>query len=388
MNTVKLTILALLVSFIGLSQNIEAYGEIYNKSNWTDTSDFKTFGDAALSVNQNGFIDMTCATRGTYGQYFVLDDYVTGLDKWTFWIDVRVVSTPVSNSYGFGPGIVSVAAGSQQNMVSTVAMTNTPNAGKIYHMWSTQGIFSVIGYTSTGITFSQNDIIRLFVERNEGDINITAWVLGTGEVLELIYEYTIPGAPFPPNTGKFGVYLLGGDYELRSMQIHSKELKNAKLILVGDSKFMGYNGDGFDNTIANQLDEIYGGVISLAQGNDTTIETLAKMPEIIALSPKAILMNPGSNDKRFGYTFAEWSTRYDLAVTMAESAGIEVYHMLVWDEVVLKFQDYRNHVKGKYAADKIIDPGNVSSSSDEVHQSQAGNNELVAKIIAKIGNRI
>lgn len=366
------------------------YGIIYENDNFTDASDFTAFGDAS-AVASGGKLRVTCVTNGTFDQYLVLNTTTTGLGKHKTTIEFELPNAPASNTFGLGVGIRSVNTYVPLSMVARISLTNTGTQGDRYFEYTNThpGAYTIATSSSvSSFAVSQNDTIQIVLEQDLDEITITYWNKTTSNKNILSYTYTLPNAPFPSNTGQFAIHCIGGTYDVTYYKVESKEWKNAKLLCIGDSKLNGFTGDSFEQSIPQQLEFLYRGIHDNTGGNDRSADVLLKIQEIIDFAPKKVLLNIGSNDKREGRTLLQWQTDYDDIVTQLEAAGIDVYHLLQFNESVLSFTDYNSHITGTYSADRIVDPLEVTLDVSGVHPDQTGMDQAFMAIISKIGDKI
>src|SRR5438445_3179719 len=87
-------------------------GYVYNKSSWSDLSDFTTFGSISASVVSNQI--QVSGGAGDFTQGLILTAYgVTMLENYTATIKIKV-GTKTSTSFGIGFGTKSINAWSNQ----------------------------------------------------------------------------------------------------------------------------------------------------------------------------------------------------------------------------------------------------------------------------------
>lgn len=361
-------------------------GFIYNESSWADVSDFTLDGNAT-AVLSGSKIDVGTTGGGVFTDTIRIDR-PTGLDKYKITFEVDVINAPTATSYGLGIGVVSRNTSVPFEMSTWHIMWTGATRSDMAIYYNGGSGYGSIASDTSGVTFSQNDILRYEIEQDVNVLTFTVSNLSTTSRRELIYTYTLPTSPFLNNAGDFALYMIGGTYEMQKLQIESKEFQRAKLMCIGDSKTVGYSGTAFNTSYPQQLLSNYGKIANNSGGSDKTAEVLLKVTEIIAYAPKKVLLNIGSNDKRDGVTLAQWKTNYDSIVSQLSAAGISVYHLLQLNETVLTFTDYNAHINATYSASKIVDAGTISLDGDGIHPSQTGMDEIYSAIVAQIGSEI
>lgn len=361
------------------------FGYLYNKNSWANTSDFTIFGTAAIALSGSK-LNFTTGTNGVFTNYATFGNY-TGLEKSTAIIRFKLNIAPTTTSYGFGFGLQSFNGYTKYSSIYRIGLSTNATAKGLY-VDTLQDATSTNRYTAI-FQFSSNidDVYELQITHDVNIVILKATNLTTLETDTKIFNYTMV-APFFPNVGKFALYNLGGSYEVQSVKVYSKEYKNAKLMCIGDSKTKGYIANNFNQTFVRQLQNTYGGIVNHSGGYEGVDSVLLKINEIIAMTPTKVLLNIGSNDKRSGMTFANWSTKYSSIVTQLEAAGIVVYHLLQLNESVLVFTDYNAYITATYPAGKIVNAGTITLNADGVHPGQTGHNQTYAAIVAQIGTLI
>lgn len=364
----------------------ENYGDLYNKNSWTDVSDFRLNGDATAVISGDK-INIGTTTNGVYDNYISLLD-PTGISKFNIKLTIKLINSPVATDFGIGLGMKSLNNTHPLETNISLNLSNGAGAGRQYVSYNEGVGYSILDSNASGLVYSQNDIIELNVDFNIDTFTGTFTNITTGLTKTINYVYTLPLSPFPSNTGEFALIILGGEYEMQSLQISTKLPKKINLICVGDSKTSGFSGDSFYTSFANQLNTFDIPVSYNSGGKDRTEQVLLKIPELILLNPSKVLLNIGSNDKRFGEIFTTWRDNYDSITTQLEAGGINVYHLLQLNETVLDFTDYNSHITTTYPASRIVDAGTITLSGDGVHPNQTGMDEIYNAIVTQIGTEL
>jgi hypothetical protein len=89
-------------------------------------------------------------------------------------------------------------------------------------------------------------------------------------------------------------------------------------------------------------------------GSDQTGDVLAVIPEIIALKPKAVILNIGRNNICNSVPYA---SQYASIVSQLQTANITVYHMLPIFETACDQTALTNYINSTYPAANIFDTG-------------------------------
>jgi len=373
----------------GGGSTLEEYGTVYEKYTFNDASDFVLEGDATAVASGGNLTISSVAPNGTFTDKIILNQ-VTGLDKFKITIRFKMTVPKAATTYGVGLGLMSTNVNTFYQFTGRVNFDNTTN--RLLFATSSGSVYTnKINDTGNPFVNSVGDLIELSVEQDRASVktkvkNLSRNIDTVNDIEYLYTTNTVNGTM--PNVGRFCIYMLGGTYELQSMRVDSKEYKNSKLMTIGDSKTEGYTADSLDSCFSSLLDEKYKGVANNSGGYETTADTLTKVSEIIAFSPKKVLLNIGSNDKRTGIPFGTWQTNYDSITSQLVTSGADVYHLLQFNEAGLNFADYNLHITNTYPAGRIVDAGVVSLAVDGVHPDQDGHFEIFEAIVSQIGDLI
>lgn len=299
------------------------YGSLANFTTFTSLTGFVP--NAATPTVSGGQLHFTGGAQN-FSQS--LDwNYDTTLPEWTMTSTI-VAGTPSSTSAGVGLGIRSYNAGGALYItVANVDLTNTANAGFLF-IYQNDG--QAGGQSPTKITFSAGDSIRLTFVREFDTFTATASNITTGGApvtATFRYQFYYAQTKLSPNRGKFALYNFGGSQGVSSFSISSVVPKGVDLMCVGDSKtvsyYVGSYGDGYCTKLTGYLR-----TVNESGGSDETADVLAVIPELVALKPKAVLLNIGRNDIGRGVPFSTYSVNYASIVSQLVAAGISVYHLL------------------------------------------------------------
>jgi lysophospholipase L1-like esterase len=355
-------------------------GNLYNKSSWTDLSDFTNNG-ATVSVISNAL--RFTGGANTYTQVLQVNK-ATCLEYWkmTAQISVDEITT---TSFGFGLGIFSINTTGKCHAVGRIQHTTTNNQmfidGANNATWSNEAVGSVAAVTA-------GDTVEITVERVQNTIYLTSRNVTTNSGPTTIsYSYNfLTSANSIPNTGNFSIYSFGGQFTVKSLVIFSNELKNAGLMVVGDSKSVGYYASALSNRFASLLTSDFKVAVH-SGGNDKTTEVLAAISEIISLAPQQVLLCIGSNDQRVGFSSTTFQNNYNSISSQLLTAGIKVYYALPFFETAQDLTGQKTFIQSTFASNLIIDTFTPTSAAgslnvDGIHPNDQGHLEIYNAIIA------
>jgi len=351
-------------------------GTIYSTSTWPSLVAFSNNGSTSSVVaNKIQF----SGGAGTFTQTLDLARF-TCLEKWTMNARVKVGTKSVS-SFGFGLGIRSSSdtlASSKYNICGRFVMTTgfpTVDGRVILNAGSGN---TQVEISSSGLSFSVNDVIDITVTRDGYNISISAYNITTASsTISANYTFiTQPNTePYMANTGKFAIYSLGGTFTIQSLTISSNEYQNARIVLVGDSKTVGYNATLVTTRFANLLRDVYGSsnVVVIAGGSDGLGEHLDKIRELQSLTPTRFVIIGASNDFRASRTEANINADYASLVSQLLVSS-DVIHTTGMKENVLNQTTLQTYINATYSAANIIDTlgTTLTLDSDGVHPIDAG----------------
>lgn len=300
------------------------YGTLYNQTTWANLNDFTSNG-GTYSIS-SGSIAASASSPGTLNESLDFDS-VSCLEYWRQTVRFKVNSTQSGTTHGIGIGLRSVNAVTPINIAAYVDLSTDAEFGNHLVIKTNYPADSFLVSSPGTLSYSNGDSLEYYFERVNAQFIFTARNITTASTpITVTYTYPTyyqsPTPPIIPNTGKFAIYALGGNYLIDSLSIFSREIKRADLMVIGDSKTVGYYGE-FSNSPPNLLRTNFRNVVTAAGGGDRSAEILASVNEKIALNPKQVLIEAGTNDGVDSNTF---KTNYQTFVTALTTAGIPVYH--------------------------------------------------------------
>jgi hypothetical protein len=316
-------------------------------------------------------------------------NYYTGLARWHQEARIKIL-TKSATSNGIGIGVRGTLA---SNYVRFDSSTNANSGKLIVVMGST-----TVATSSLALTFSANDVILLTIER-ELDI-ITAKVRNvTTSSAEITVSYKANMAVNTErlhNTGRWTFFNFSGSFEVQAWRVYSGEIKYADLMVIGDSKTVGYNASLFIDSFPSRLSFDFSSVVIHAGGGDQmAVEGTLRLPEIVALAPKQVLIcGLGRNDIDSGSSVVTTMASYNSFVSTLVAAKIAVYHTNQMYEPVLNLAPLSTALDAAYgpsgtiAANTLIDVYTDTSTipnimaADNVHLNTLGNTVVYNRIIS------
>jgi lysophospholipase L1-like esterase len=330
-------IFLLLLSFSTLAQSVvqnqrslqNQIGTIFKETSFASSSNFPISG-TGISRGTNK-LDLT-GNPTLFTSYVVYDNSssahrYTCIEKWKQRVRVKTSSALNGTSYGLGIGIQST---NTYDPYSTTIRWSWDNAGPgaqgslyLYYKGTTGGqIQSKGSYLPTASTYYWIEI-----ERNNKDFTFRLY----SDALVPLFQETLSfnttaNYVQAHNTGQFTIHQFGGSAnEVTNWEVSSSAEVGADYVVIGDSNTQGL----FAATNANRWAEramLQGGktYVMAAGIADRTADVVNRLPEIIALKPKNVLLSIGRNDIAAGVSTGTWQANIDTIITTLEAAGITV----------------------------------------------------------------
>ena len=368
---------------------------IYEKSFWSDLSDFTVMGTAPTITN--GKIVWTAANNGT----FVNSIALTGTGNNDDEVDMEVTVSLGSGTWNTG------AAPSNYGLGIGKLATNTINA------WGASLFYNTFGTSPALQFFTVNGAggANAFAQQNAGTVTAAGSAATAGELLTLVFsqrgsrfysfvrdvtqgirvarndEFALGTCSTQfPNSDRMALWNNGGSFTIQGIRVISRKRRGAALAIVGDSKAFGCNAAARELRFGSQMSAL-GPVSVYAGSGDTTQSVLSDLGYILAAKPKAVLLNIGRNDLANGVPAATWQANYSSIVSQLKSAGVTVVHLLPIPETAQDQTALRSYITTTFAGDAMIDAATGWNSGtmlapDGIHPTAAGHAYLASLILA------
>lgn len=348
-------------------------GTIYNKSQWSAITDGGSLTDHSSGSSISGSdLSFTGGTGAFTKSLDVTNE--TKLDKWQQRLDFTVGN---NNATSFGPGIgirssnTSVAL----DVVVQLFMATGANQGKLIAYAGSA--HTNLAVTSSALTFSVGDKISMTVTLSEDILSATAFNASTLSASVSITNYNFStGSQTLPNTGRFAIFNIGGNFKVNYWSVSSTELYKPRIVVLGDSKTQFYKATRLRLGWAYLLRDYRGSqnVTVLGGGNDRSAEYLLTVWEIInRIKPDYVFVAGISNDIRTGVASGTWQANYTSEITQLQAAGITViaddglYETSVDQSAVTTWLN-ANYPNIVWASNATV----IGLNADNVHPNNAG----------------
>jgi lysophospholipase L1-like esterase len=315
-------------------KSIVPLGNIFTETSFASATDFPISGTGItrgtnkldLTGNPTLFTSYCRFDRASSSHRY------TGLEQWKELVRCKTSSALNGTSYGIGIGVRSINTWAG-NIYSTYVRWSwdTTGAGKIYLYnvdATTNQIVSGTSYVATANTYYWVE-----VERAKNSVTTTLYADNAGVKGSQLYTLTqsfslSSGFVQAHGTGQFVVQQFGGTgNEITHWETSSSALKWQDYCFIGDSNTYGLfataNNLRWSELAAEEAGVSYN--ISAAI-SERTVDTLSKIPEIIALKPRYVFISLGRNDiaTGSGSDLATAQTNLTTIISTLEAAGIVV----------------------------------------------------------------
>jgi lysophospholipase L1-like esterase len=366
---------------IGTESYKNTVGKVYDKTNWTDLSDFvvnslgATVSGGKILVPNAGVVDFSKSLQ--------LKDF-SCVNHWKIEIEFQLTQAIGAGTTGISVGIQSTNTDSLNSWANYFRMVTASNPGRMeFFSQSNGGSFASISNAGSALTFTQNDRVKLSLERSNQKVYLRAENLTNTAATPVLYATTHPFAanPIPPNTGHFAIFGQGGTCTINRITVWNNELKNPNILFIGDSKTVGYGATNLITTWVGLLGSRYKNIAISAGFGDKLTDILNRLGEISSIAPVNAVISAGSNDKRFGRTDPQIFADYTTLTNFLTGIGTNVIHLSPGYESGQDLTTQYNFIK-TLAGNKFVDVFYAiheagSLYGDGIHWSDQGNN-LVA----------
>ena len=362
---------------------------IYDKSSWSDLTDWTTQGaTAAISSNKIRFSGGNSDFLQSIG--------LSNTQIFKYWnIHARYIPTVVdATSHGLAIGTRSSNATIYKfNSFAYMQGQNDANKGKLTIGKVQLNLTVNYYYSSSNISFSAGDTIDYLLEYDGVTMTFTVYNVTTGGApvsVSVTWPYpTSLGAgtyEHPPNTGRWSVFQLRGTNDLTQFTVTSNEIKNARFCVIGDSISTRFFGSDETKNYFQRLKTNYTSVSRFAGGGDGLRELLTNLYYINNyLTPRKAFMMIGTNDLATPRTLADIQTDYLACVASLEAAGITLVHSTLCPRTDgTSTLAFRNWIIATYPAASVIDTYSFTGISmpDGVHPDDAGHLAFYTQLVA------
>jgi len=366
-------------------------------SNWTQTKPNTT-----VTVN-GGDLELS---RAVGGGYQLNSDYLryTGyggscLEDYTMTVNFKITEISASST-GFAIGVKTTATWYSDYWHIIQFNTNSGAGGKKLYFYMA-GATVATTTSATALTCAVNDECTLTIVRSADAVNsqrLTATVTNITNPNSVTHYYQFTEA-YPvtigtPPTSYFSIFPLVGNVTLHNFTVTTGWYRDINMLAVGDSITRGLYSLSYSNRWTSQ---VFNGTtrIDYSTGDigGRTSSTIDRLPEILSLRPRYILLMIGGNDLAGGVAIGTAQANYQTIVNTLTAAGIIVYHCLPTPRDATDYTTWNTWISSTYQ--KVIDTWTplkgagtdlaaAYDSGDGTHPNTAGHTLIANTILATV----
>lgn len=264
----------------------------------------------------------------------------------------------ITNNPKIGAG--SVKNGGGRNTFVMADVSNGAGAGKIVFYSS---VNTVVKTSSSALTFSAGDELRLVVTRNDATFSATFYNLTTVTNITDSYTFTLnSGSDYPPGSGDFSMVFASdglqeihyslygqtgldqwvqtidfqcvtkataGAQKIHSHKCTSTSYKNPYTLFIGNSVTYGLQQAATTASAYPKILAAYSTVtiVNNSGGGDQIADLLAKIGELRKIRPRNIAIQLGENDVIQSISSGVYEPKYTSSVSSLKSRGVKVTHL-------------------------------------------------------------
>jgi lysophospholipase L1-like esterase len=360
--------------FNGLSANKKkalsnTVGTLYEKSSWSDLSDFATFGTGGASIVSNKIKFQGGANNFANGIY--LNRTPTCLYNYTITMRFTIDLNSSTTAYAaVGQRSINTFANNQYSVVGGYSL------GPIKIGTTAQSLnlptFNTVASTAA-IASSVGDTMEVTFQRRRSTFLLKVKNLTTQNAK------TQSTQGYSPNTGQFAIINGGGEFTVTYLKIESDEQTRVRLLCVGDSKTQGA-GVSAESCFQYLLNNNYSIVGNNSGGADTTVQLVARLNEILSINPQNFLCEIGCNDIRFGVSTATWQANINTINSTLLASGINLVWMVIEPDATSNQAPLKTYLAGLGA--RVVNPTGVDMQGDGIHPTELGHSQIASSVVS------
>lgn len=367
----------------------QPYGTIFSETSFSSASRFPIVGTGIT----RGTNKLTTSGNPTlFASYVVHDDAAspfrhTCLENWKMRARIKTPSSLNNSSYGIGLGVRSTNAFDPYS--TSMRWSWDSGANFIYLYYKTSISMQIV--STTKYTPQPNTYYWVEVTRAKDSFTYKIFDGATGATQ--LYSVTLTFPTFTAgnyikahNTGQFVLYQFGGTNEITNWEVSTTALKNADYAAIGDSNMHGMFATNNSQRWVENAMTASGKTFNIFAGiSDRSSDVLQRLPEVIALKPKNVILSIGRNDLANSVALSTVQTNITNIINQLEAAGITVKlaGVIASNISVASLQTFYNGKSNQqvnaYAATKAASSTALNTtygSGDLIHLNASGNTML------------
>jgi len=342
----------------------QTYGfTVYDKSYWSNLSDFSSTGVTPTIVNQ-GSVRLSGGSTDM-SQYITIPNYANSDEN----LDIEVLFI-VNDINGRSPSIGKKSINSSGDLSGDLTAsydfsTNFIRIDQIAGNATPSGFSVAIGdLCSIKLSQRGSDVLATFTNINQDKSATNSFKFYTTNVSDLV------------------IYNGFSNVDIKKIKVTSATNSSPDVMYIGDSKSQLPLGVNKGNRFANYTSQ-FGLVDVFAGHGDKTVETLAGLPYILNhIKPKYVVLNQLRNDLANGVSSATYQANYNSIVSQLNAIGATVIHLLPIPETVLDQSAITTFISSNFT--NLVNPSAFdpfTQTSDGFHPNDSGSRFLANLIV-------
>ena len=362
---------------------VKAGNMSYKKTYWTALTDFTQVGSVAPTIVNNA-IRFTGGTND-YNNYLIINNSQNNDQNMDLELTYLMVAVPTAASLN-GIGIGRTSYNAFIKVSTAVLDLNGGTTGMV--VATNNAISGNVASANYGTVPAIGDLCRIKYSQRGNTIFGVYHNVSKG--LKNTFVYYVPfilgGATVQlPNASNVAIYNLGGTMDIIGIEVSSQSPLNPYILVIGDSKTMGWGSIDPAISWANSINQL-GQTVSWAGAADNTAEILSSIPNAIKLNPTYVLLNIGRNDIANAVSATTYQANYIAIVNALVAAGITVIHLTPIPETTVTQTVLDTFVRAQYPG-QFIDSsvGWVNAThlgTDGTHPNVSGHRLLSSLIVS------
>lgn len=311
-------------------------------------------------------------------------------EKWRFTIRFRPNVTTGTQRLGIGIRSTHFRnlTGTNKSVSATFDFaSDSANRGQLIFFTGANNQFTQRAI-ATAITCNAGNIIEIVLEKNGAQFTATATNLSDSSTQTINYTYPLQATTDPviANTGRPALYTLHqANIEVTYLKFEELTPAFPFLLVLGDSKSVGYNTTANADRYITQLQTQYPGRVEAWAGfGDELGDAMTWMSLVRRLQPENVLIALGSNDRRNNVTDVILTQNLERLRDAFQLIGSKCWFLGMSENTVNQAVLF-HRAKGIFSPSRCIftEP---ALAADGVHLTTAGHNTVRSAIQSSIFN--
>lgn len=277
-----------------------------------------TFGTSAI---QNNKLRLASTAAADHTKYLFRNDHKTT----DFHVDIVLEAELVDISVAYsGIGIkLQPFGGSGKNYAFRLMCNGNP--GRLDILFDNAETNQVPSGSYLAIATGDKVRLKVSLFKNVAFFQCNNLTTGKKNFATKTFPIDLAQTLWQPARFQAGITLFTGTFDVTKFEVISNSKKNADILFLGDSLTVGYNNVDYDDVWREQVAKnLFKKIAVMAGQGNSTQDTLDVLPEVIAATPKNVVMMIGQNDINQSVAMATVQANIQSIVNQLTTAGINV----------------------------------------------------------------